>query len=262
MLGLVSVVRLLVVLLTGIRQHRYHQHPSSLTPRKHKRLDSSEMQNYQRDPEHKKCKTTDETPKRVREDYAPAHAGAFRRTSHPFVKHFVKPVKNTAHSNNDVTDQAVVGLALLGVVGSIAPGGTALLAGTRIPVGHDQHAGNSNAYREDFVDPELFFEQGYAERIGEESRAVIDGRQITRGCQIHGHVPRATGDGESYRDERGRFQHVAYRRFLSIAGRQIEILRFHHLSGAAEDVEVAPPESLPGLVPVFDSQNKKRHRPQ
>ena len=199
------------------------------------------MQDRQRDPQHEEREAADQAPEGHREDHAPPGGGPLGRAGVLLVQHLVQAVQHAPDTDDDVAPRAALHLPVLRAAAA-ALGGTGLLGRGGVTVGDDEDAGDRNRDRDGFVDAEFVVQEGDAEGVGEEGRAVVDGGEVAWGGEVDSDVPGAAGDSEEGGDEGGSFEHVRYGRCVGVFVGEVEVLGSDRLRGGAEEVCVASPE--------------------
>ena len=218
------------------------------------------MQHWERDPQHEQREAPDQAPERHREDHAPPRAGALGRAGVLLVQHLVQAVQHAADADDDIAPRAALHLAV--VLRTTALGAAGFFGRGGVAVCDDEHAGDGDAHGEGFVEAEFVVQQGDAEGIREEGGAVVDGREVARGGEVHGYVPGAAGDGEEGGHEGGGAEHVGDGGRVGVFGGEVQVLGADHLRGCAEKVGVPSPESRPGGFALLDPEDEERDGPE
>ena len=206
-------------------------------------------------PQHTQRKGANQTTKEVGENNALVGCGALWRTRKALVQHLVKSIQHTANTNDEVAECAV--LSFLRRRRLIAAGATsrfgAVFSGRGVAICDDEDAGNGHGHGNNLACADFFVENGDAEGVGEEGRAIVNGSEVTGCGLVDGHVPTASGECKGACNETRHLDHVSYGRDLGLARRGMQALVLDHEGGLAQELDMAAPEGRPWLVPMLEA---------
>lgn len=231
------------------------KHPSRVSRRQVEFLDTGPVQNGKRNPQHRKREETDARTERVGEDHTAVRATAFRRASISLVKHLVETVEDGSDTDDQVAGDTVPGRLLMSGI---------VLAGTSVTVRNDQDTGNGHDDGKRFVQAQRLLEQRNREDVGEESRTVVDGRQIGGSRQVHSDIPTQATNSQSRCNEGCGLDDIAPRgdTGLRVGPRIVKVLSLDHDGGRMKQLSVSSPEGCPRDFALVESQEQQLDRPQ